>query len=199
MKLWILISGQRALPKGRLDAAAFDSLAAKLLEGFEAPEGLHPMKQGERRLLVSPQPAARQSAALLVPDGTAEDESLLDELPLRAFGGGALPGWLWLHRAARRAESRKEAAQRAETLLDRLGEEERDCILVTHPLFASIFMDRARLRGFAAQRSGLGAVRPWERILLSRRNEHCGGCQHNCLLSNPGCPIGRDKAARNSG
>ncbi len=105
MKLWILISGQRALPKGRLDAAAFESLAAQLLEGFDTPEGLHPMKQGERRLLVSPHPAALQSAALLVPDGEAEVEPLLDELPLRAFGGGVLPGWLWLFRAARRGES----------------------------------------------------------------------------------------------
>ena len=39
-------------------------------------------------------------------------------------------------------------------------------------------------------------IQPLERFLVSRREEHCGGCQHNCFLSNPGCGVGREKAMR---
>lgn len=196
MMLWILIAGQAPLP-ARCGAADFKAAAAQCPDTFAPPpEGYRPIKLGKRRLLVSPRGAAVQTAALLWPDAAAETEPLLDELPLRPVWStsAALPAWLW------RLLSKKEpAAARADALLDRLEESGRDCVLVTHPLFAAALMDRARLRGCVSQRNGLGAVRPWEHILVSRRTDHCGGCDHNCLLSNPGCNIGRDKAARKSG
>ena len=68
-----------------------------------------------------------------------------------------------------------------------------DCILTAE------LLDRARPRGYTMARTGIFAFRPWERILLTKRSAHCGGCRHNCRLSNPGCGVGRDKAARNSG
>lgn len=208
MKLWIVLSGQGALPP-RCDSAAFDRACEDYLAGFEPPEGKKPMKLGTRRLLVSPRLAARQTAALLLPGAEAEIEPLLDEIPLRSSRDTArtLPLRLWLAMAARQRafglsrqpESRKAAADRADRLLDALEAVGRDSLLITHPLFAAVLLDRARLRSCTAQRSGLGSLKPWELILVSKRTEHCGGCQHNCLLSNPGCSIGRDKAARNSG
>ncbi len=57
-------------------------------------------------------------------------------------------------------------------------------------------MDAFRVRGYCFARSELGAVRPGERILVTSRTAHCGGCGHNCMLSSPGCGIGRDKAQR---
>ena len=70
--------------------------------------------------------------------------------------------------------------------------------MVSHPGFIALLLDRLRVRGYCVARTGLGRVQPLERLLLTRRDMHCGGCAHNCLLSNPGCGIGRDKAARKS-
>ncbi len=208
MKLWIVISGQLPLPR-KSDSAAFAAAAASYLDAADEPERLRPVRPGTRRLLVSPRPAARDTLDRLLPGAEAETEPLLDELPLRPARETALrlPLRLWLVSAARQRafgvsrqpESRRAAAKRADELLDKLEAVGRDSVLITHPLFAAVLLDRARVRGYVAQRSGLGAIRPWEHILLSLRTEHCGGCQHNCLLSNPGCNIGRDKAARKSG
>ena len=70
--------------------------------------------------------------------------------------------------------------------------------MVSHPGFIALLLDRLRVRGYCVARTGLGRVQPLERLLLTRRDMHCGGCGHNCLLTNPGCGIGRDKAARKS-
>lgn len=208
MKLWILLSGQLPLPS-RCGSAAFDEAAAAYLGAIDAPAHTRTMKLGTRRLLVSPHHAARETLALLLPGAEAETEPLLDEIPLRAARETELrlPLRLWLASAARQRafavsrqpESRKAAAARADELLDKLEAVGRDSVLITHPLFAAVLLDRARLRSCTSQRSGIGSLKPWEMILVSKRTEHCGGCQHNCLLSNPGCNIGRDKAARNSG
>ena len=65
-----------------------------------------------------------------------------------------------------------------------------DCVLT------EALLDRARVHCYTQARSGIFRYRPWERILVTRRNLHCGGCSHNCLLTNPGCGVGRDKAQR---
>ena len=65
--------------------------------------------------------------------------------------------------------------------------------------FLPELLDRLRIRNYVIQRGGLLKFQPLEKIVVSRRNEHCGGCQHNCFLSNPGCGVGRDKAMRKSG
>lgn len=164
------------------------------------PEGYRPLKAGTRRLLVSPRADAVQAALRLYPALPAETEALLDELPARPYEAtpAFLPRFL-RRRLASRCADRRAAAARADALLDKLEESGRDSVLLTHPLLAAAVMDRARVRGCVSQRTGLGPVKPWERILISRRTDHCGGCDHNCLLSNPGCPVGRDKAARRSG
>ena len=80
--------------------------------------------------------------------------------------------------------------------LSRLEKEGKDCMLVADCLLTAELLDRLRLRGYTVSRSGIFRYRPWERILLTRRDQRCGGCGHNCLLENPGCGVGRDKAAR---
>ena len=60
----------------------------------------------------------------------------------------------------------------------------------------ALLMDALRRRGCCFNRFYTGAVRPLERILATSRTAHCGGCGHNCMLSNPGCGVGRDKAHR---
>ena len=94
------------------------------------------------------------------------------------------------------AESGKASRRKADELIGRLEKRGEDCILVSHPRRIAALCDALRVRGYCVQRTGLGGIKPFEQLLLSRRDEHCGGCAHNCLLSNPGCSIGRDKARR---
>ncbi len=91
---------------------------------------------------------------------------------------------------------RREGRERADALIDELEKRGEDCILISHPGMIASLIDALRVRGYCVQRTGMGRIKPFEQMLLSKRGEHCGGCGHNCLLSNPGCSIGRDKAAR---
>ena len=99
----------------------------------------------------------------------------------------------------RQPESRKKVIERADALICKLEEAGGDSLLISYPLFLPELLDRLRIRNYVIQRGGLLKFQPLEKIVVSRRDEHCGGCQHNCFLSNPGCGVGRDKAMRKSG
>lgn len=209
MKIWIICAGEAAglWPK-RCGAAEFEELARLATE--REPEDREEKKlTGEGRVVyVAPTAAARKTAALCVEGGEYREEALLAPVVLRAWrdkGTAAPRRWRQMARVQRamgnphQPESRKQLAARAEALFARLETEERDCVLVADCLLTEQLLDRARVHGYAIARTGVFRYRPWERILVTRRDLHCGGCGHNCLLSNPGCGIGRDKAARKSG
>ena len=164
------------------------------------PEGARVLNAEGMTLFVSPRAAAAETAAALVKGAEARPEPLLDETPLpEILPGRVIPSTLLRLLISLRRLLGVGAAperRRADELADRLESEEKDCVLVTHPGFAAVLIDRLRPRGYCARRTGMGRIKPLEFILLSRRDEHCGGCLHNCLLSNPGCGVGRDKAAR---
>ncbi len=204
MRLWIICSGGAAVgfPR-RCTFAEYDALCEHALDGGAEEKNARRVTANGRRVYCSPRRSARETAGLLVADAQPEIEPLLDELPRPELGvGRALPLWLlrfllWLRRlfGAARAEGRR----RADALIGALEKRGEDCVLISHPAMIAALIDALRVRGYCVQRTGLGRVRPYEQMLLSRRDEHCGGCQHNCLLSNPGCNIGRDKAARRKG
>ena len=79
---------------------------------------------------------------------------------------------------------------------ERLAKEGKDCILITGPLFLTELLDRFRVQNYVIQRSGIFKVQPLEKFVISEKEAHCGGCGHNCFLSNPGCGVGREKAQR---
>lgn len=209
MRIWIICSGESSESEPlRCTAQEYAAWRARRLSATAPAEGMRRLAANGRRLYVSPRGAAHGTAALLVEGAESESEPLLDEdLPVLDGKGKQKPGRVWrgaamrppllAGKAARKA--RKACLARAEELIDKLESRGEDCILISHPRFISVLTDRLRLRGYCAQRTGFGRVRPFEQMLLSRRDEHCGGCQHNCLLSNPGCSIGRDKAARQKG
>lgn len=210
MTILILASaGAAGAHGGRFDAAGFDAAQAGLPERGAAPIAEKPIDASGRPIYVSRWESARQTAASLFPGAAFTEEPLLDEIPRRSFwdGAGALPQWLWLAGArlqaafgnSRQPESLRQSKARADALIDKLEALDRDCVLVTHPGFLAVLLDRFRARGCVAARSGIFRPAPLERVLITRRSEHCGGCSHNCLLSNPGCGVGRDKARRRSG
>ena len=207
MKIWIICCGEReGVWPQRCDAAAFTACARRAAEEAPEPRQERKMKAGEETVLLAPTAAARRTAELCVEGGALREEPLLAPVLQTAEGKGEHSPRFWRLRAGwqRRREdggqpeSQKQIRARAERLLTRLLEEEKDCTLIADCLLAEELMDAARRLGCARARTGIFRCRPWERILITRRDMHCGGCGHNCLLSNPGCGIGRDKAARKS-
>ena len=207
MKIWIVVCGRgvQPLPK-RCTGTDYEKALADAAESAIEPYAGRTMSAAGRTIYLAPGRRARETAEQMIPEGEYVPEPLLAPIPRRAFTDAAgeknLRVWDWMaRRQARRGdprqpESRKASIERAEALIARLEAEEKDCVLILDGDFLTLLLDRFRLHGCSSQRSGLGRWQPFERILVSRRDMHCGGCGHNCLLANPGCNIGRDKARR---
>ena len=207
MKVWILVcaAAETPLPK-RCTGAGYEAESAAAAESACVPGAGRSMKAAGRAVYIAPGRRARETAARLIPDAQPKVEPLLAPIPRRAWKDTAAehPLWLWRLMARRQArtgdprqpESREASIARAEALIARLEKEGGDCVLVLDGDFLTLLLDRFRLHGCASQRTGLGPWQPEELILVSRRDDHCGACNHNCLLANPGCDIGRDKARR---
>ena len=207
MKIWIVVCGkaQQTLP-ARCTGAAYEKALAAAEESAAEPYTGRTMKAAGRAVYLAPGRRARETAEQMIPDGEYITEPQLAPIPRRAFteaaGERSFCVWDWLARLQarrgdpRQPESLRASIERAEALIARLEAEEKDCILVLDGDFLTLLLDRFRLHGCSSQRSGLGRWQAFERILVSRRDMHCGGCGHNCLLANPGCDIGRDKAKR---
>lgn len=207
MKVWILVCGEAEtpLPKRCTGAVYEAALAAAAESGCGSCPG-RTMKAAGRTVYAAPGRRARETAGRMIPDAEVRTEPLLAPIPRRAWKDTEAehPLWLWRAMARRQAragdprqpESREASVARAEALIARLEKEGGDCVLILDGDFLTLLLDRFRLHGCAIQRSGLGRWQPGELILVSRRDDHCGACNHNCLLANPGCDIGRDKARR---
>ena len=149
-------------------------------------------------------PAARQTAELLfeLPEAPTVTP-LLDDVPLRPFRDTQkpLPLWLWrsLGRAqwaagsGRQVESRGETLRRVGELLDQLEAAGRDCVLISRGLTMQTLKTVLRRRGYCLEGGDLRPT-PLERVRATKRELHCGGCAHNCLLSEAKCQTGKNKA-----
>lgn len=89
-----------------------------------------------------------------------------------------------------------EIVERAKALIAVLLEHGSDCVLAAPPNFLRVLLRQMERGGFVIRRGQSGVPKPMERIRITQKRDHCGGCSHNCLLKNPGCGVGRDKAAR---
>ena len=189
---------------GKYNSSGFDAAIQEELRSaadFTAGKKLDPA--GRTVLVGEGVPAGDTAEKLLLPCPYTV-EPLLNEIPLRSFTDTDVQYSLdtWLRKAAaqrkkgdaRQPESRTAVIERAETLIGKI--EGSNPILVSYPLFLTELLDRLRVHGYVIQRSGVLKIQPLERFVVSHRDEHCDGCQHNCFLDNPGCGIGRDKAMR---
>ena len=207
MKIWIVVCGRAAepLPK-RCTGTGYEKALAAATESAIEPYAGRSMNAAGRAIDAAPGRRARETSEQMIPGAEIRTEPLLAPIPHRAWKDTEAehPFRVWDRMARRQArrgdprqpESRAASVERAEALIARLEKEGRDCVLVLDGEFLSLLLDRFRLHGCSRQRSGLGRWQPFEHILVSRRDEHCGACNHNCLLANPGCDIGRDKARR---
>ncbi len=122
--------------------------------------------------------------------------SLLDEAELQA--GPSLPARMlarvqWFLGSAKQTEHRGETLARARELVDALEREDRDCVLFCGELMNAALKSVLRRRGYCLEGGDL-IPRPLERVRAVKQSMHCGGCHHNCLLSEAKCQIGQAKA-----
>lgn len=210
MSMLILCAGKPLSPvEGTYNSAEFDAaLAACMASGVEAPSERRIAPGGRTVFLAEGNPSRSTADQILTP-GEFRAEPLLNEIPVRSFMDTEkrFPAEKWFRKASaqrrsadpRQPESRAAVIARAEELIRKLEVAGGDSLLITYPFFLSEFLDRLRVHNYVVQRSGLFRIQPLEKIVVSRKDEHCGGCQHNCFLSNPGCGVGRDKAMRKKG
>ena len=158
------------------------------------------------RVYISSLPRTRATANGLLGERDLIETPLLNEVPNRAAieTGLKLPKWFWVARGRAQWffnspwqwETRKMTKARAEELVKMLVEKNEDCVLVTHEFYLYTLKSVLEKHGFVIKRGGTGRIKNLERIRATKRDDHCGFCTHNCLLSNPGCDIGRERLKR---
>ncbi len=205
MSITIICTGNPvSSPAGKYSSEGFDRAVSAAQASGILPYSGRKFDPAGRSVLLGEGRLAAETAAQLILPGEFRVEALLNEIPVRSFTDTEklYPVETWYRKAAsqrkhgdpRQPESREQVIARAEALLDMISDT--DCILVAGPLFLGELLDRLRIHNYVIQRTGVLKIQPLERFVISRKEEHCGGCQHNCFLSNPGCGVGRDKAMR---
>ena len=205
MSTMIICAGRSLLPApGKYDSAGFDAAVREMSASHCPPyNGKKFNPEGKIVLIGEGMPAMDTAKKILLPCEWSVD-SLLNEIPIRSFTDTEHSFTLrqWISKAAaqrkrgdaRQSESLAEVRARADKLIKKISSE--DYILITYPEFISVLLDRLRVKDFVVQRTGFMGIKPFEWFVVSEKDAHCGGCQHNCFLSNPGCGVGRDKAVR---
>ena len=206
MSITILCSGKPEHPlSGKYTSVGFDAaIQAERASAVLPYTGRKHDPAGRDVLVGEDAPALHTAEQLILQPFTPITEPLLNEIPVRSFADTdrEYSAETWLKKAAaqrrhadpRQPESREQVIARAEKLIEKI--DGKDCILITGPLFLAELLDRLRIHNYVIQRTGIMKIQPLERFVVSRKDEHCGSCQHNCFLSNPGCDIGRDKTRR---
>ena len=162
------------------------------------------LKNDDFKVYISSLPRTRATANGLLGERELIETPLLNEVPNRAFTdtGRKLPKWMWVMcgrmqwflNSKRQWETKKMTRARAEELVRMIIEKDEDCVLVTHEFYLYTLKGILSKHGFVIKRGGMGRIKNLERIRATKKDDHCGFCTHNCLLSNPGCDIGRDRA-----
>ena len=210
MSMLILCTGKPLSPlEGSYTSAGFDKAAAAVIRSAAEAPSERRISPGGRDVYIGEGFLARSTAEQILEPCELHVEPLLNEIGVRSFSDSdrPLPAEKWLRKAAaqrkagdpRQPESREDVTARADLLIRKLEEAKGDSLLITYPIFLAELLDRFRVHNYVVQRGGLFRFQPLEKIVVSRKDEHCGGCQHNCFLSNPGCGVGRDKAMRRRG
>lgn len=129
---------------------------------------------------------------------------LLNEVPKRSYKDTKskhAKGWWtmrsriqWFFNSSRQPETKKDTKIRAKKAADLIEQGNADAVVISHEFFLYSLKGEFEKRGYVIERSEMFRIKNWERIRASKRDMHCGGCSHNCLLTSPGCDVGRDAA-----
>ena len=204
MSTMIICVGKPMSPAGKYDSVGFDAAIREIFDSACLPySGKKFNAEGKTVLIGEGMPALDTAEKMLLPCEWTVD-SLLNEIPLRSFTDTAekYSERQWIRKAAaqrkngdpRQAASDAAVQERADKLCKKLSGG--DFILITYPEFLAVLLKRLRVHNHVVQRTGFMGIKPYEWFVVSSKEAHCGGCVHNCFLSNPGCGVGRDKAMR---
>ena len=188
----------------RYDAASFERAAEASLNCGAAPFTAKKGDASGYRVYTGTGRAAAETAEMLFEFAQPPERSaLLDDMPLRPFckTDKSLPLRLWkvmgeaqwLLGGRRQPESRGDALRRAGRFIDLLEREDRDCVVICGGFAMKALKSVLRRRDYCLEGGGLFS-KPLERVRAVKRSMHCGGCHHNCLLTEPKCQIGMNKA-----
>ena len=188
----------------RCDAASFERAVETDLASRAAPCAVRQNDAASYRIYTGTCPAAMDTAAMLFACSEPPiSTSLLDDVPLRAFEdtGASRPLWMWrimgqaqwFFGSARQPESRQDTTSRVMRFVDRLETEDRDCVVICRGLVMATLKSVLRSCGYLLEGGDL-LPKPLDRVRATKKSLHCGGCHHNCLLSDPKCQIGQNKA-----
>lgn len=205
MSTIIICAGKSLSPApGRYNSAGFDAAVREMSASLCPPyEGKRLNPEGKNVLIGEGRPALDTAEKILLPCEWWVD-SMLNEIAFRSFTDTerSFTARQWMRKAAaqrKRGDARQQQSHaairaRADEVVRKISGG--DYILITYPQFLSVLLRRLRAHGFVVQRTGFMETKPFERFVASGKEAHCGGCLHNCYLSNPGYGVGRDKAAR---
>ena len=185
-------------------SAGFDKACCEYDERPVLAEAGTKVFHDDRPVYVSTLKRTGETAKLLFGDREVIATPLLNEVPLRSFKDTEksypLAVWnaagrlQWFTDHARQKETRRETRERAGQLIRMLMKQGEDCILITHGWFLQVLVRELKRAGFEVKRGSLIRIAPLERIVFTEKAPHCGNCMHNCLLTSPGCSIGKEKA-----
>ena len=186
------------------DAAGYARASAEERLRPAAPVNVKKGDASAYRIYTGTTPASAQTAELLFNfTEPPERTPLLDDVPAGTFRDTGksrpLPLWRaaeeirWRFGGEGRTESRRETMARVGELVDRLEREDRDASVIARGLTMKALKAVLRRRGYTIDGGG-PAPRPLDRLRAAKQSARCGGCNHNCPLSNPKCDVGRNKA-----
>ena len=207
MKITIIRNAKPVFAWKKLyNSEEFDqAVAAYAASGAEL--SVKKLSSSGRAVYTGPEPYCIETAGALFSDACPVVTDLLREVPLqsafdtdRKLSPGTWRRKAWWQRvtgrSGRQPESVEESRARASRLIGTLCAEGQNCILITDERMINVLVRELKRRGFHIRRGGLFRVDHLERIIATDNEPHCGGCMHDCPLSNPGCMIGKDKAAK---
>lgn len=109
---------------------------------------------------------SRETATQLFGEKEFLETGLLNEVPLKScfHCKVKLPLWVWnvggrmqwLFQRKRQVEKREETQKRADALIEKLVQMNRDCILVSHGFFMRTLLKELKKHGFAVDKEKLG-------------------------------------------
>ena len=195
----ICIGKSKLSPPEHCTAGQFGAFCNGVAEFPIIKEDVPKMKSRGYDIYIAPGRAAAQTAELFFENAETIEEPLLSSLPLkedtstgkirsRKFWEFLL--YLWYTFGA----GHKALSKQTEELLKRLEEKGKSCILVCPPQVARVLLGKLRNRNYVVTRSGSFFPKPLEQFQFTKRNMHCGGCGNNCLLTSPGCAVGKETA-----
>ena len=183
----ICIGKSKLSPPEHCTAGQFGAFCNGVAEFPIIKEDVPKMKSRGYDIYIAPGRAAAQTAELFFEKAETIEEPLLSSLPLKEDTSTG---------KIRSRAGHKALSKQTEELLKRLEEKGKSCILVCPPQVARVLLGKLRNRNYVVTRSGSFFPKPLEQFQFTKRNMHCGGCGNNCLLTSPGCAVGKETALK---